>query len=374
MPSDYAQLAKRISAITTKCLLSAMVLVAGLGFGRQVLRWWAADEAAPTPAGPAGIADGLGDPWRLHLLQFGDQPWSLCRQSISGDSEAAATALRAVCREVVGHACPPDEPPGEAENRFLSRLAARDPAEQEPGKWRLYDLSEAFPMLVGTRQTAVLTHAPSEGSLAATSHRMVVWGLALPAGPKTWTLFTFQPEASAARSSAVVPEVPIPPECRRTLSMRVAGGGAMLAFDGPQEPRTWIDFYDGWFAARRWRTVWGWQHSGPRWHARYTAAGEERAGCVDVHFGNADQGRSTGLVIVNPPASPLGKKQAAGSGERTRDTKRQLGAFPLSVCQRGSELFSGGDQTPKRRSIIPGGKRVSPPRPRGALSQAGPRG
>ena len=47
-PPGFAGLAKRISAWTTRGLLTLMVLVAGLGFGRQVLKWWAADAADRT--------------------------------------------------------------------------------------------------------------------------------------------------------------------------------------------------------------------------------------------------------------------------------------------------------------------------------------
>jgi hypothetical protein len=310
MATDYARLAKRISATTTNCLLTAVVLVAGLVFGRQVLRWWAADpaqspDASPPRGYPAEILDGLGDPRRPHTLQFGDQPWSLRRQSITGDRQAAATALRAACREVIRQDRPPDQPPAPAETNLLSRLAARDPAEQAPGKWRLYELTESLPMVVGTRPQPAAADPPPGKNPAAMGDRVVVLGVAMPMGSEGWTLFSFQPEGPDGQHPAGLPEVPIPAGCRKTFSMGVAGGGAMFAFEGLQGPETWINFYDRWFAAHDWKTIGGWQESGTGWHARYAPPAQDPAAFVDVHLGSDGPHRSTGLLLLSP--SPSGR-------------------------------------------------------------------
>jgi hypothetical protein len=307
MATDYARLARRISATTTNCLLTAVVLVAGLGFGRQVLRWWAADPDDSSGASrPDETFDSLGDPRRLHTLQFGDQPWALRRLSITGDRQAAGTALRVACRDVVRQDRLPDQPPAPAESNLLSRLVTRAPAEQEPGKWRLYELTEVLPMVVGTRPQPAAADAPPGKNPAAMNDRVVVLGVALPMGPEAWTLFSFQPGGPVGQPIAGLPAVPVPAGCRRTLSMRVAGGGAILAFEGPQEPSTWISFYDGWFATHHWRTAGGWQESGARWHARYTPPAQEPAASVDVHLGSDGPHRSTGLLMLSPFASGRG--------------------------------------------------------------------
>ena len=57
-PPGFAALAKRISSWTTNSLLTLLVLVAGLGFGRQVLKWWRAD--ASPPAGRASFRPAMG--------------------------------------------------------------------------------------------------------------------------------------------------------------------------------------------------------------------------------------------------------------------------------------------------------------------------
>ena len=45
-PQGMGRLALRISRWTTNSLLTVMLLVIALGFGRQVLHWWH-DDAAP---------------------------------------------------------------------------------------------------------------------------------------------------------------------------------------------------------------------------------------------------------------------------------------------------------------------------------------
>lgn len=300
MSHDFAHLARRISSVTTNCLLSAVVLVAGLTFGRQVLRWWADDPAETTGTLPAvDDADGLGDPGQLHVVQFGDRPWSLGRQSIAGDKTAAAAALREVCREVVQQDNLPDVPDSGAVADFLPRLEASEPVEQEPGQWRLYAFDDVLPMVVGTRPRATGDDAASGGDRGVTQ-RVVVWGMAMPMDGETWTVFTFQPDAATGLASDVLPEVPLPDGCRRTLSMRVAGGGATLAFEGPKGPEQWTGFYDRWFAVYNWKVDGGWQRFGQKWYARYTAPGPDGGGSVDVHFRSQPAGPSTGLLIVTP--------------------------------------------------------------------------
>ena len=72
---DFAALAKRLSAWTTNSLFTLLVLVVGVGFGRQMTNWWAAD-ASPPPV----VAAGLDNPAQVRMLQFGDASWSLCRR------------------------------------------------------------------------------------------------------------------------------------------------------------------------------------------------------------------------------------------------------------------------------------------------------
>lgn len=318
-PPDFAKLAGRISAVTTKCLLSALVLVAGLGFGRQVLRWWDSDGQGPAAVSqPGQTAAALGDPARLHVIQFADQAWSLRRQAISGSKEAAATALRARCRQMLRRTRLPEDNPQQAEIDFLCRLATCRPVEQQEGKWQLYQLDEAFPIVVGTQATRGEGRgARVEGSnpypLSPTPYRVVTWGLAVPGAPDAWTLYTFQPESPSDGRFDALSQIPLPPECRRILSVRVVGGGVIVAFEGPRQAKITTDFYDRWFARHDWKAARKWRQSGSGWYARYTAPEQQPAVSAEVRF-NADlRGRCRGLLVILPSSS--------GGGNRTSIVK-----------------------------------------------------
>jgi len=304
MATDYAQLARRISDYTTKCLLTVMVLIVGLAFGRQVLKWWSApgpDADAVTPE--LRSTDGLGDPSRLHVLRFGDQAWSLRRQAISGNRQAAVAALKASCREVVQQGHAPRDEPGKAERELTEGLAARDPVDQEPGVWRLYELKESFPMVVGVRSAGAPAIGRPGVNLAVAESRVVTWGLAIPAGSDVWSVCTFQPEPVDSVMVDSIAEFEIPPQCKRTVSIRVTDGGGLIGFAGEVDARSLAEFYDRWFARHNWEAVDRWQRSASAWHARFTAPGPAPAASVDVHFGPDAGGRVVGLLMITSPAN-----------------------------------------------------------------------
>ncbi len=322
----FGRLARRISAITTNCLLTAIILIAGLGFGRQVLRWWAADPAESGAALPPAGVDALGDPARMHVMQFGDQSWSIRRQAITGDKPAAVTALRANCRQALTEAGKKGSGlfyrngpkgashkrlltpfcPGKAERELLARLTTQKPVQQESGKWRIYELSEAFPLVVGTRANREVGEQPVDSASHSSHQIMATLGLAIPNGPQAWTVYTFQPESRSERAKATQKDVPLPPGCRRTLALRVVSGGTTVAFEGPRRAKSAVEFYDEWFSAHGRGAVGGWRHYGNQWNGRYhyTDRGVDR--CVDLHLGGDGHGRLTGLIVVTPVAPEKG--------------------------------------------------------------------
>ncbi len=281
---DFAVLAKRISAWTTNSLLTLIVLVAGLGFGRQVLNWWAAD-AAPSSA----VAASTGDPSQLQTLQFGDNTLSLGRRSIRGDKNKAVEQLRAQCREVLEKSPSAKTPTGE--DKFLAFLADSTPVEQEPGKWQLYELNEAFPMAVGLARTTASASPPEKPNLA--KYRVVVWGLAVPTGDKQWTLSTFQSDVPLSGSHAALNNIPLPPGSKRTLSLSASGFG-IIAFGGSGQVAEWKQFYSDWFTDQRWRPVANWQAIDLAWHTKFAASGDS----VDIRFGPDGRGGLSGLLMI----------------------------------------------------------------------------
>ncbi len=304
---SFGLLARRISAWTTNGLLTVIILVVGLVFGRQVLRWWAADAprsnaASATPR----IGQGLGDPSQPHVLQFGNQPWSLRQQVIGGDRQAAAAALLADCRRFLQSAPAPAGAAGSdraarARNaEVLATLRQLKPTEEERGKWRLYQLPNDLPMVAGVRQDAAATQGRAASKLAEGTPAVVIWGLAIPRARQAWTLYTFQPESDAGQPNSGLASIPIPPGSCRIMAMQVAEGGGIAAFSGPDRTEQWKQFYDDWFVKHRWKPSGGWQQMGSSWHVRYTAADRRQPAAAEIRLSPDRQGRCTGLVMVSP--------------------------------------------------------------------------
>jgi len=303
-PSGFALVAKRISSWTTNCVLSALILVAGVAFGRQVLDWWGTDETGtPEPPPQLAMTDGLGDPTRAHQLQFGDAPLAMGREMVEGDREEVAKALQASCREMTAAADPPNDVPGASEVRFLASLVGESPVAEEPGEWQVYQVEAGFPMVAGVRTVASGSGAVEPGQVAQQARRVVTWGLAVPAADRAWALYTFHPANAATGPTADLAEVPLPPDSRKTMSIRAVGGGAMVAFGGRPEPIAWRTFFDGWFREHEWTAVGSWRRSGSTWHLRYARTGDRPTEMIDVQFGPDGRGRLAGLLMMTPADS-----------------------------------------------------------------------
>ncbi|MBU4270553.1 MAG: hypothetical protein KKE86_06130 [Planctomycetes bacterium] len=334
--SGFAALAKRISVWTTKGLLSAMVLVAGVGFGRQVLIWWGNDDV---PTTRLLTAESLGDPRQPHSIRFGDAAWSLRRRSIVGDRSEAVAQLRAECRELLRNIKPQPSvaqqgwggsstatptssstatpTSGATDGRgFMAHLSDSTPVDREPGKWRLYEFRETFPMAVGVAREGDRSDLPRSGpkgashksdlspsaDLAQLGYRAIMWAIAVPTGAKQWTLCVFRPSDSPMGEESGLVEVPIPPGCRRTLSMQAVGGGGIVAFGGPDRPDRWKRFHDDWFARQGWRPTVPWRQTGNAWYAKYNAP-DDIGGAVEVRFGPDGRGGLSGLLMITPHES-----------------------------------------------------------------------
>jgi len=300
-PSGFAQLARRISAWTSRGLVSAIILVAGLAFGRQVLHWWAAGEGERgTAATELTVAGGLGDPRVEHTLEFGGQSWNMSRTTAAADAPRALELLRAKCRDALQAASTPAGEAGPAEKGLLERVRREKPAAEDPATGtRIYELDAAYPMVIGVRAAkSPSDHLPDR--VADPLGRVVTWGIGVPAGPDSWTLYTFH-SAPLNRGAASDPSAsPIPPGSRLWLGMQAASGGAIHAFTGSDPPATWKRFFDSWFATHGWRVEGAWQERDSIWAAHCVGTSPERGGSLDVQFGRNRRGEMTGLVLVTP--------------------------------------------------------------------------
>ena len=300
-PRNFGSLARRISTYTTRGILCAGVVVAGVAFGRQVMLWWGVESLPLGETGGETAIDALGDPSRPHTVQFGDSPWSLRRESFAGDKQQAARRLLVTCREVFSSPSVSSaktslsSAPSPAEAKMLASLVRRKPAEEAAGLWRLYELHDAFPMVVGVAKMSTRpTTKKMEKNLAEEPYRLVLWGIGMPSSATGWTLCVFEPNGSAAAMGRT--DVPLPPGCRRTLSIRVAEGGQMATFTGPEQPEVWKRFFADWSKQQGWPSVSAWRRTGDAWYAKFAAA--DGRDSLEVRLGPDVRGQWTGLLMA----------------------------------------------------------------------------
>lgn len=281
-------LARRIAGWTSRLLVCLIIFVAGLGFGRQVLRWWEADQKPlPTVAGPA---DDEAD--RGRDLEFGGSEWSVSQQTIAGDRDAAVADLRATCRRALQSAPLPEAPPTDSEQHFLESLAARKPVEEQAGQWQIYELDRGFPMVAGLRFGEP---RQVEGKPVATPpRRAVIWGVAIPRSDRAWVLYTFHAQGDN-QDQAKGDRPPLPPGAERMLAIRSARR-TVITFSGP-DSEPWRAFYRSWFEEQGWIAAVPWRQGGDGWHARWIAP--SGTAVVEAQLKRDASDRWIGLVIVS---------------------------------------------------------------------------
>lgn len=295
-------LARRIRDWTSRGLVSAIILGAGLAMGMEVTRWWASDGGVPAGQ-PAESVAGLADSAQPLLVEFGDCRWSFSRQVISCSPEKAMIALQARCGEIARRASPALPAPGEEERRLFRSIAGKKPVAEEQGRWALYELSEPLPMVVAIQSAEPASLAGDSHASAAPNGRVVAWSIGVPAGPDAWTLLTFSPSRSAAVEPARSFRWSLPPKCRRLFSLRAAGGGAMISFRGPSEADEWRAFFPAWLVQQGGKVVEVWRPYGATWHLRGVLSPDQSPIAVDVRFGPGGDGGLSGLIICTPSTS-----------------------------------------------------------------------
>ena len=266
----FIRVAKRLAGWTSNLLVSAVVLVVGLAFGRQLTSWWAFDAQSRPESVLRGRLVGpgpLGDDGRLHQLEFGDVPIRLGRRTIAGDTDAVLAALRTECRRAVEQGSPTRREPGPEERKMLEGTAGMVPVEQVPGKWRMYQLDRPLPLVAVTDagdRTGTAEGEPTAG-------RVLCWGFAFPAGEggAEWTLFTGLPADGLAASAAGPLGLPMPPGAQRQMLVQGEDGGGVLLFSGPGEAAHWQSSLDAWFRQHGWVADDGWRTVGGAQHRRY---------------------------------------------------------------------------------------------------------
>jgi hypothetical protein len=317
--ASFGKLAKRITGITSNCLFTAIVLVAGLGVGRQIMRWWSAD-APRQNAAPLNceFTDGLGDPARLHILQFGGQAWSMARREFHGSREQAEKQFQRDCREEMRQTAIPAVKNGQEQQTLLASLAKTTAIDAELPHWQLFAVGENRLILVGVKpsltkgaesfvvppsggdsgrkpaETGTMNQKPAE----VAASQVVLWGIALPKGTDEWTEILFSPSKEECEAIPLLTDIPLPPKSRKMLSIQAVNGGVMVAFSGPGESESWRGHFEKWFTKGGWKPVFPWQNSASAWYSQYRGQSSEKSYSVDVHIFPNGKGEMSGLVIV----------------------------------------------------------------------------
>jgi hypothetical protein len=174
----YGRLARRIGGWTANLLATAIVVVAGLGLGRQILVWW--NEVSPPPAALLAHLDkGL----TLDVLPADLRLWTtrgpveIAR--VHGDRQVVLREMIRKCLSFDAGEVTLTEP-GPGERHFLERLAKLAPVEQTDDL-DLYAPDESVTMVV---------------AVSRQRQRIAAWSFTLPMEEATWSCYTFGPAAS----------------------------------------------------------------------------------------------------------------------------------------------------------------------------------
>ncbi|MDA1051536.1 MAG: hypothetical protein O3C40_13790 [Planctomycetota bacterium] len=294
--AGFPSIAKRIGNLATNLLVTGVIVIVGIAFGREVVSWWRGDSSANDVSPLAAVVGDHVPPATAarQLLEFGDCPFVLNRQEFVGDVTKVLEQLRAASRKAIDSSEPLARDFGPAEQRMLDAANRLVPVEEQANRWSIYQIEVPLPMVLGVRS--------SDPHVATPDRRVVSWGLAVPeatpAGePQSeWTLFTYSSDATAETTPERLIR-PAPPGGRRTLSLRTDRGGNMVGYAGIGTVESWTRFYDELFAAASPRRGNDWQVDFGSWRRRFVSAGDEVVDVV-IHLDGEETIRS--LVITSP--------------------------------------------------------------------------
>lgn len=305
----YSDLARRIRGRTTDLLAIGIVLIAGLSLGRQVLRWWKADDASPNvPIASATAAPiSWGDEGSPVELQFGDRTTGFTRMAISGTEDQARQQLVALCVEKTRQAAFPQTPAPASELRLLERISKATPFQSEAGDWEVHVIEKPLPLVLGVKFAAATPGMPA-ATVEHSPRRVVCWGWLFSHGTANFTAYCVQPARSGSSSAYAATEIPLPSSVRRMVSIQGSREGGLISFSGPGPVEAWIRFYDSWGQKQGWAPL-EWERAGAAWSARVRDPRSQRE--LVWHFSKqnstpAETENWVGLIDLIPIREPRG--------------------------------------------------------------------
>ena len=270
-------LAARWGNWAANLLVSGVLVVVGLVFGREVLQWWYVDSPSP----PGRIRSGDSPtPSMMESdaeFQFGDWPLVFRHGVAAADLPAALEQLKQECARTALDASSAGAPPGPAESRLLAELAPETADLELPGGGRLYLRTRPLPMAVAVN-----------GGRAGRERRVLAWGILFPSrgvaedgGDGTgaesgWSWYTWRTAdgrgadgdgaGEKLEASADFPELP---GGRRLLAIRLPSGETRVGYAGTATGRRWRDACQAWYVGRGWRLDGAWETAARAWSGRF---------------------------------------------------------------------------------------------------------
>jgi hypothetical protein len=247
---DCEHWAARFAQWIGRSLLTIIILLVGISFGRQVQDWWTPAPPRHPPSAAQAEINRWCDPTLYGLVEFGGESWNLGRQQVTGSEQLLRNALRARCRQLASDPIIPVKPPTAEEARFLAMLAEREPVERQPGQWTLYEYGNSLPLVVATGPSADAVPATQEGAQAGRSVRVLAWAIGMPRDLNSWTIISASASAANVVEEPDLEDLPFPPGSERLLCLRGADDRILISFRGPADPEAWRSHFCRWLQLR----------------------------------------------------------------------------------------------------------------------------
>ncbi len=294
-PTGMGRVAKRWGNWAANLLVSGLIIVVALTFGRQVKEWWDAESPGDGTGHAAAVLgeSAIGDELQPHQLEFGDVPFALQRSQFAGDQAAVFQALRDKCRAALQQSTSANHQPGPVEAKMLARIAAVEPVETV-ANGSIYQLEGPILLVVAVRQVPADNSQPHRREVVASRSGVVSWGLGVPTADSAWTLFTYSAADRSEGTTSNLALDALPDSCRRTMSLQAEDGGSLVGFrvDGP--PQALMDEFDRRLTQRGWTSDVPWRRIGSGWHARFM----QNRNRLDVQFAAADRQTMSGMLTL----------------------------------------------------------------------------
>ena len=301
-PSGYGPVARRVARRTTDLLAIALVLIAGLGLGRQLIGWWSEPE---TPAPIMEPATGLRSETPL-TLEFGDSAFALERTPVAGSRETALARLVDACAAIAASPTAqlgPPTPPTPAEVRLIAAAAALEPVREDPDRWRIQVVDGPVIMAAALSQSSERSDPTLEPGDSRTNESqspgVLCWGLAFPADESRWVLYTFRPAAES--TSSAVPEIAacLPRGSRQVLSAVDAAGDRFTMFEGPGPLDAWQRSITACLETAGYHESTRSQLTTSGWTARFEPSGTQHLPAIEIYITPSESNTLTGIVTTH---------------------------------------------------------------------------